>query len=110
VELAQVTGITIGLGVTFTAIAVRISAATSLAGTALAWVVGVFILLLVIWEAVAVGIYYVVTGARPDWKSGVVFRSVPAKSLEGYRIAVGQVTNNYVWPMVQLGLEDNSVC
>lgn len=107
VELAQVTGVTIGLGVTFTAIAVGISAATSSRGTALAWVVGVFMLLLVMWEAVAVGIYYLVTGARPGLEvEAWYFALYQLNPLEGYRVAVGQVTNTYVWPMVQLGLED----
>lgn len=109
VELAQVTGLTIGLGVTFTAIAVGISAATSSRGTALAWAVGVFILLLVMWEAVAVGIYYLVAGARPGLEvEAWYFALYQANPLEAYRLAVDQVTGNYVWPMVQLGLEDVS--
>ncbi|ADB60529.1 ABC-2 type transporter [Haloterrigena turkmenica DSM 5511] len=109
VELAQVTGLTIGLGVTFTALAVGISAATSSRGTALAWAVGVFILLLVMWEAVAVGIYYLVAGARPGLEvEAWYFALYQANPLEAYRFAVDQVTGNYVWPMVQLGLEDVS--
>ena len=109
VELAQVTGLTIGLGVTFTAIAVGISAATSSRGTALAWAVGVFILLLVMWEALAVGVYYLVAGARPGLEvEAWYFALYQANPLAAYRLAVDQVTGNYVWPMVQLGLEDVS--
>ncbi|ELZ16562.1 ABC transporter [Haloterrigena salina JCM 13891] len=109
VELAQVTGLTIGLGVTFTALAVGISAATASRGTALAWAVGIFILLLVMWEALAVGIYYLAAGARPGVEvEAWYFALYQANPLEAYRFAVDQVTNSYVGPMVQLGLEDVS--
>lgn len=107
VDLVLVTALTIALGVTFTAIAVGISAATSSRGTALAWVVGLFFLFLVLWEAMAVALYYVVNGTRPGlivdpWYLGIA----QFNPLEGYRIAVGAVTDSFVWPMVQLGLED----
>ncbi|ELY52394.1 ABC transporter permease [Natronolimnohabitans innermongolicus] len=106
-ELAQVAGLTIALGVTFTALAVGISAATASRGTALAWTVGVFIFLLVLWEAVAVGIYYLVHGSRPGLEADAwYFALYQANPLESYRLAVDQVTDSYVWPMVQLGLED----
>lgn len=108
-ELVQVTGLTIGLGVTFTALAVGISAATSSRGTALAWAVGLFILLLVMWEAIAVGIYYLLNGVRPGLEVEAWYLALyQANPLEAYRFAVDQVTGNYVWPMVQLGLEDIS--
>ena len=107
VDVVLVTAITTLLGVTFTATAVGISASTASRGTALAWVVGLFFLLLVLWEALAVGIYYLVTGSRPGldvepW----YFLLSQLNPLEAFRIAVGEITGEYVWPMVQLGLED----
>ena len=107
VDLLLVALLTVLLGVTFTAIAVAISASTASRGTALAWVIGIFFFLLVMWEALAVGIYYLVEGSRP----GLVvepwyFALYQLNPIESYRIAIGQVTDSFVWPMVQLGLED----
>ena len=107
VDVVLVALLTILLGVTFTAIAVGISAATASRGTALAWVVGVFFLLLVMWEAIAVGVYYLVTGSRPGLEvESWYFLLQQANPLEAFRIAVESVTGAYVWPMIQLGLED----
>lgn len=107
ITVLLVASITVFLGVTFTAMAVGISAATSSRGTALAWVVGVFFFLLVMWEAVAVGLYYLVTGSRPGLQVEAWYLAVQQLNpLEGYRIAVSELTDSYVWPMVQLGLED----
>ncbi|WP_254863640.1 ABC transporter permease [Halovivax gelatinilyticus] len=105
--LALVTLLTVLLGVTFTAVAVGVSAATKTRGTALAWVVGIFFLLLVMWEAVAVGLYYLVHGTRPGLQAEPwYFLLQQANPLEAFRIALGEITDSYVWPMVQLGLED----
>lgn len=106
-ELGLVAGVTVILGVTFTAIGVGISAATSRRGTALAWVVGIFFFLLVMWEALTVGIYYLVNGHRPGleveaWYLGLA----QLNPLEGYRIAVAEITDHFVYPMVGLGLEE----
>lgn len=107
VPLLGTVAITILLSVTFTALAVSISAATASRGTALAWVVGIFFVLLAMWEAITVGIYYLVTGSRPGLQVEAWYLGLQQLNpLEGYRIAVGQVTDSYVWPMVQLGLED----
>ncbi|GAB3688644.1 hypothetical protein GCM10028857_23050 [Salinarchaeum chitinilyticum] len=109
VDLVLVAGFTIMLGVTFTALAVGISAATSSRGRALAWAVGLFFLMLVMWEALAVGIYYLVEGTRPGLEAEAwYFALYQANPLESYRIAIGAITDSYVWPFVQLGLEDVS--
>jgi len=109
VDLVLVAGFTVMLGVTFTALAVGISAATSSRGIALAWAVGLFFLMLVLWEALAVGIYYLIEGTRPGLEAEAwYFALYQANPLESYRIAIGAVTDSFVWPFVQLGLEDLS--
>lgn len=106
-ELAGFFALTALLAVTFTVLAVGVSAATSTRGTAMAWVVGIFFVLLVLWQALAVGVYYLVEGARP----GLVVEPwylflLQANPIEAYRMALMQVLDTFVWPMVQLGLED----
>lgn len=110
VEVLGVVGLTTVLGATFTAIAVGISAATRTRGTALALVVGAFFLLFVLWEGVAVGIYYVLTGGRPGLEVEAWYLFLyQANPMEAYRLALTGLLDSYVWPVVQLGLEDVSL-
>jgi len=109
VELAAFLALTLVLAVTFTGVAVGISSMTATRGRALALVVVVFFLLLVLWEPIAVGIYYLVNGTRPglEVESWYLF-IYQANPIGAYRFALAETLDSYVWPLVQFGLEDIS--
>lgn len=107
VEIAGVVLFTTLLAITFSTLAVGVSAATATRGRALAVAVGVFFLLLVMWEAVAVGVYLAVTGDRPGLVAEPWYFAIhQANPINAFRIAVGEITGSHVFPLVQLGLED----
>lgn len=106
-ELIQIVGLTVLLGTTFTALAVGISAATSRRGTAMALAISIFFLLFVLWEAVAVGLYYLANGTRPGLSVEAWYMFVyQANPMHAYRMALTSIVDSYVFPIVQLGLED----
>lgn len=100
---------TLLLALTFTGIAVGISSMTSTRGRALGLVVGVFFLLLVLWEAIAVAIYYLLNGTRPGLEVEAWYLFIyQLNPIDAYRFALADVLDSYVWPFVGLGLEDFS--
>jgi ABC-2 type transport system permease protein len=106
-EIAGVALFTTLLAITFSTLAVGVSAALATRGRALALAVGIFFLLFVMWEAVAVGVYLAVTGDRPGLVSEPWYFAIhQANPITAFRLAVGEITGSYVSPMVQLGLED----
>lgn len=99
--------LTVGLGLTFTAMAVGISAGTKSRGIAMALAVGMFFLLFVMWEAVAVAAYYLVHGARPGLTvDGWYLFIKQLNPIEAFRMTLTAIAGDYVWPLVNLGLED----
>ena len=80
---------------------------TSTRGQALALVVSVFVLLLVLWEMIAVALYYVVNGTRPGLEVEPWYLFIyQLNPLEAYRHALGGALDSFIWSFVQLGIED----
>ncbi len=106
-DALAITLLTLALGLTFTATAVGISAGTRSRGAAMALAVGVFFLLFVLWDAVAVGAYFAVTGSRPGLQVEPWYLFVrQLNPIEAFRVALSSIAGEYVWPLVNLGLED----
>lgn len=106
-DALTIVGLTVLLGLTFTAVAVGISASTGSRGTAMALAVGTFFVLFVLWEALAVAAYYAVHGARPGLTVDAWYLLLRQLSpIEAFRIGLSSVAGEYVWPLVNLGLED----
>lgn len=107
VDAVTMIALTIALGLTFTGASVGISAGTKTRGTAMALAVGMFLVLFILWDAIAVGIYYLAYGARPGLQveSWYLFvRSI--NPIEAYRAGLSAIAGEYVWPIINLGLED----
>lgn len=106
-DAAAIVLMTVGLGLTFTAIAVGISAGTSTRGRAMALAVGTFFVLFVLWEAIAVAIYYGMNGARPGLMVDAWYLFVrQLNPIEAFRMTLTAIAGDFVWPIVNLGLED----
>lgn len=61
-----IAGATLLFGLAFTGLAVGVSAGTDTRGRAMATVLGIYLVCLVFWDAIAAGIYYVIHGALPS--------------------------------------------
>jgi ABC-2 type transport system permease protein len=109
VEFVEMVALTLALGLAFTGIAVGISATTRTRGKALALVVSVFFLLLAFWEAIAVGAYFLVNGTRPGLTVDAWYLFLyQLNPIDAYRFGLMEVVDGYIFPFVQLGLEDYS--
>ena len=107
IDALVVIGVTAVLGLTFTAAAVGISAGTSSRGTAMAIAVGLFFVLFILWEAVAIGLYYAVNGTRPGLVVDSWYLFIrQLNPIEAYRATLSSISGQFVWPIANLGLED----
>lgn len=106
-QAVAIMALTTILALTFSAVAVGISAGTKSRGAAMALAVGLFFVLFLMWEAVAVGLYYLVHGARPGLTVDAWYLFVrQLNPIEAYRVGLSTIAGEYVWPIANLGLED----
>ena len=100
--------ISILFGVSFAGLAVGVSAAVSTRGKSMAIVVGLYMLVLALWELVTAGPYYLVYGEGPPVEAEAWYLFVDQfNPITTYTTLVGNVVEGEVFPfMFQYGLED----
>lgn len=99
------TGVLVGL--TFTALAVGGSAAVSTRGRAMALTVGSYMVMLLFWKPVIVGLYYVVNGSLPGLHADRWYLFLKRLNpLEAYRALTGEILGERLTAIPRLSLED----
>lgn len=95
------------LGATFVGLAVGNSAAATSRGRAMALTVGPYIAMVFLWKPISVGVYYLITGARPTLEvAGWYLLLLRLNPLEAYRVVTGAVLDQPVNAVPYLPLED----
>ncbi len=109
-------GTTLGLfasvllfGLAFTGLAVGISAATTTRGRAMATVIGVYLLFLMFWEAIAAGVYYALNGSRPGLEvEAWYFFLERLNPIEAFRALTDSIFETAIGSPVLLPVEDTA--
>lgn len=106
-KFLAVVGVVVLFGLSFTGIAVGISAATGSRETALALAIGSFLVFFVFWNGLASGLYYLVYGSLPGLEPAPwYFLAERLSPLEAYRVLLDGILDSFVEPLVGVGLED----
>lgn len=94
-------------GISFTGLAVGISAAADSRGKAMALAIGSLLVFLLVWDAAVAGTYAVVTGSLPGLEvESWYFLLQRLSPLGAFRTLASAVVDGQVSPMVQMGLEN----